>query len=637
MLHIKHFKKSVFLLVITALMFSCSEFEDINIDPKAANTEQVQIEYFINNSIIGAQQNPHIAERIFVLYWKAAGRMDRINTLPVGSSNDGWSSDYFNSYSSKWLTNINVAIQIADEKEALGTAKSYANNLKQFARIWRAYLMSEMADNFGPMPVDGFKGVNPDFNSVKDVYYFMLKELKEAVSEIDETVEFLDRVKKLDPAFAYDNLKWKKYGNSLRMRLAMRLSEVDANKAKTEFENAAKDGVYITSWDDTFKIQEKGGWDDLTGVMTRQWNNQYLSPTLNNLMIGLGGILSEDQLSPEISVNIKPENYLGKRYADHFTTLTNDPSAGYWFDGLQNVIDPRAYKAYIIPGDLDNPEFNRYPSWSTGNVTKTVRNLIDDEENVIEEIDAAFTWNVPSIGDWGEKGAINKVYSWPGAQARLANKFRDGSSQRIFFASWETYFLLAEAGIRGWTVPISAEAAYEAGIAQSFEYWDISSHLSAYLGSEGYNRAGTSVSWSHTSEPSSVIMDYIDGYTDVPGTINFTYPENPIYKGNKKNDLLSKVITQKFIAQTPWLPLETWSDHRRLGLPFFENPAVENSLPNMPALNSGNYMTNKVGFFPQRLKYPSNLENNVPAGYQQAVELLGKPDDVFTPLWWAQQ
>ena len=34
--------------------------------------------------------------------------------------------------------------------------------------------------------------------------------------------------------------KWIKYANSMRMRLAMRLSEVDPGKAKSEFEDAVK-------------------------------------------------------------------------------------------------------------------------------------------------------------------------------------------------------------------------------------------------------------------------------------------------------------------------------------------------------------------------------------------------------------
>ena len=46
-------------------------------------------------------------------------------------------------------------------------------------------------------------------------------------------------------------------------------------------------------------------------------------------------------------------------------------------------------------------------------------------------------------------------------------------------------------------------------------------------------------------------------------------------------------------------------------------------------------MTNQVNFFAQRVKYPSTFENNIPAGYAQAVQLLGGPDEVHTPLWWA--
>jgi hypothetical protein len=133
-------------------------------------------------------------------------------------------------------------------------------------------------------------------------------------------------------------------------------------------------------------------------------------------------------------------------------------------------------------------------------------------------------------------------------------------------------------------------------------------------------------------------MNYVDGYTNTPGVATILYPKNDLYKnGSVKNDLLTKIITQKFIAQTPWLPLEGWNDHRRLGLPFFENPAVEQPLTNLPALTQANFMSNQVGFFPQRLKYVSGLRNSNPKGYAQAVGFLGGTDGVFTPLWWAKK
>ncbi|SFF59180.1 Starch-binding associating with outer membrane [Salegentibacter agarivorans] len=613
---------------------SCSDFEEINVNPVAANADQVQVEYFINNSIVSAQQDPHVSERAFVLYWKAAGRQDRTNTLPIGSYNDGWSNDYFNSISG-WLNHAYTAIQIADEKIENGNINEYTNNLKQVARIWRVYLLSEMTDNFGPIAINGFQGENPDFNSVEEVYDFMLTELKEAVADMDEEVTVPSNVQDLDPAYGYNFNNWKKYANSMRMRLAMRLSQVDEAKAQAEFELAASD-EFITNWDESFKVAERPGWDALTGVMTREWNHQYLSPTLNNLMIGLGGISSEELLPSDLHQYIKPEGYFGRKYENHFTTLTNNPSAGYWFDGLHPEIDPRAYKAYIIPGWFDNPEMNRYPSWDLSATGTTTRNLLDGD-NVVEEIDAAFTWNAPSIGDWGEKGSGNQVYSWPGTLPRLANKFRNSTSERVFFGSWESYFLIAEAAVRGWNVPHDGQIAYEEGIKQSFDYWNISSYTEEYVASEDYNRAGTSVSWSHTAEPMSKTVTYINGYTGSEETTTFSYPDNHLYQnGNVKNDHLTKIITQKFIAQVPWLPLETWNDHRRLGLPFFENPAVENSLPNLPALGQNNYNESRQEFFPQRLRYPGNLQNNVPEGYQQAINHLGGDDSVLTPLWWAK-
>ncbi|SHI49697.1 Starch-binding associating with outer membrane [Arenibacter nanhaiticus] len=636
-------KRSGLLLGASMLAFSCSDFEEINVDPTAATAEQVQVEYFINNSIGGAQQDPHIAERVFVLYWKDAGRMDRIGTLSEGFQSDSWTSDYYNGYVSAWLRNITTGIKIADDQIAAGNVKEYTNNLKQVARIWRVYIMSEMTDNFGPIPINGFQGENPEYNNVKDVYYYMLSELKEATAELDLTIVNPGGLSDLDPAYGYDYGKWKKYGNSLRMRLAMRLSEVDASKAQEEFEDAAK-GEYISSLADNFKVQEVPGWNSYTGVMTREWNNQYLSTTLNNLMIGLGGVPSHDQLAADKHSSIKPANYIGLKYEDHFTSKTNDPSAGFWFDGLHNTMDPRAYDLYKIPGDFNDPNFNKYPSWSSA-ATTTQRPLIvgeqDNEENGETndiQVEATNSWNAMVGGDWGAKGSNNRL-AYPGTLPRLSHKYRNSEAQRIFFGSWESYFLLAEASVRGWDVPIGGKEAYEMGITESFEYSGVSQHLSAYLSSQDYNRAGTSVSWTHTAEPpATVTMNYINGYTGLPGTVEFKYPDNTIYKGGAvKNDLLTKIITQKFIAQTPWLPLETWSDHRRLGLPFFENPAVENPLPDLPALNASNFMTNSVKFYGQRLKFPSNFSNNVPDGYQQAVSQLGGPDEVLTPLWWAKQ
>lgn len=636
----KTLSKLTIALGLLASISSCSKFEEINTDPFKATEEQVQVEYFLNNSIIGAQQDPNIAERAFVLYWKTAGRQHFTTGVAGGTYNDDWSKEYWR-YCSDWLNHANSAIQIANIKAENGTAQLYNNNLIQVSRIWRAYLMSELSDNFGAIPIIAFEGVNPDFNSTKDVYYFLLEELKDATSKIDVSIARTDKLKKLDPAYSYDWDKWIRYANSMRLRLAMRISEVDPGKAKTEFEAAVATNKLLTATDQTFQVAEKPGWDALTGVMSREWNGQILSTTLNNLYLNLGGVKSQDQLDQELHASIKGEDYAGKRMLGHYSTMNNDPSAGYYFDGLPYAIDPRAYKTFFIPGNLSSPVWSNYPSYTEDAKKTNVTFAPSAGYNTMAiTADTKNTWSVLNIGDNGAKGTANGIRSVQiGKVPGLSQAFRTSTNKRIFFANWETYFLLAEASLKGWNTGTSAQAAYEEGIKANFAYWGVSQFVNDYLSSESYNRVGTSVKFTHITEPSaSHTVTYVDGYTGTTGTASMPYPVNNIYKnGQVRNDALTKIITQKYISNMPWLPLESWNDQRRLGLPFFENPSIENPLPNLPNLTSSNYGVNSIKNFPQRLPYPSSLKNADESGYNQAVGLLGGPDNVSTPLWWAKQ
>lgn len=637
----KFLKYTSLIAAIATVGVGCSKFDDVNKDPfLVTEKDPIQVEYFINNSIVASQQDPHIAERVFVLYWKTAGRQQLGGGIYNGGFNNDWTTDYYsNSYMGGWLMAINNGIRVAENQIDAGTQKPYTNNLLQVSRIWRAYLMSELTDNFGPIPLPSasFNGqINPSYSDVKTVYYFLLDELKDASTKLEITVPGPDA--KFDQAYGFNFANWQKYANSMRLRLAMRLSEVDAAKAKTEFELAAALPL-ITNSSETFQVAERPGWDALTGVMSREWNYFQMSATINNLFLGLGGIPSSTQVGAALQASIKPANYIGLKLTDHFTTKTNDPSAGYWLDGLPFSIDPRAYKAYIIPGDVANADFNAYPSWdNTATTTQATLMSGTTPDVVVKTIDAKYHWNAPVGGDWGAKGAKNNVRAANGTIPRHGQKFRNSTNKRIFFANWETYFLIAEAAVRGWNVPMTGQQAYEAGIDANFAFWGLTGSAAAYKTSTDYNRVGTSVSWTHVAEPgTSHVMNFIDGYTNTPGVANILYPVNSLYaNGAVKNDRLTKIITQKFIAQTPWLPLEAWSDQRRLGLPFFENPARENPLVNLPALTDANYMTSNVKFFPQRLKYPTSLAATNSVGYTEAVGHLGGADEVLTPLWWAK-
>lgn len=645
------------VLAGTAMLSSCSDFEKLNIDPKAANSDQVQTEYFLNNSIVGAQQDPNISERIFVLSWSDAGRQTLTSPggLPVGSPNDDYATQYYRDYLSSWMMSTNTAIKIANQQITAGTAAAYVNNLMQCARIWRAYLMSEFTDNFGPCSLDGFTGVTPTFSSEKSCYEFMLSELKDATLKLNLSVKFTGANSSTDHAYGWDFSKWQKYGNSLRMRFAMRISNAEPTLAKQEFEDAVAK-PYIATSDDIYQVAEQPGWNALTGVMSREWDDFFITPTMNNLMIGLGGVTTQESIGSLYDLPsgaIKPDNYYGVKYASHFSTVTNDPTAGFYFDGLYNTIDPRAYSLFQIPGNNNtkkgkyDPNYCYYPSWTTNQITQTFKlyaytagNGHGASANSSDiTLDASYTWNPYPFGKTGIKGSNNDlIQTGTGLLPCLRQQFRNSTNKRVFFAAWESDFLIAEAAVKGWTVPMSGQAAYELGITESFKYNGQSALVAKYIASTTYNRVGTSVSWNHTVEAPAQTFTYKDGYTGATGTYTWTKPANTIY-GPNNNDLLNKIITQKFIAQTPWLPLETWSDQRRLGLPFFENPTVEDVLIKLPDLTASTALTgNRISFFPQRFKYPSYLPTSSPIGYNQAVNFLSnKTDAALTPLWWAKQ
>ena len=637
-------------------LVSCSDFDEVNTNPTAAGEEYVKPQYALNNSIGQAQMNPGTAERIVVYNWASAARIcGEMSFLNVGRYSDDYTSSYYYPDLSASIKNATLAITaVENQLEAATTTaheKEFFPNVKQFARIWRAYLISEFVDNFGPYPIESFLGENPVFNSEKDDYEFILKELKEAAAAINTSVLPVEAEGKCDPFdnVKYDPVKWQKYANSLRMRLAMRLSNIDKATAQAEFEEAAKGNNILTA-DDMFAVKENDGWDVFSGVYTRSFDDQVLSSTVANLLTNLGGIKVTEQRS-DLASYVKPANYLGIKYDRHYVANTDNPTKQYWLDGMPENLDPRALKIFCLPDD-ENAE-NYIDKYNDRTAKDFVLYTVDENGNPIPnkdnpgeiKIDATRCWNgypAGSRGGWSPTLAYNQLVTngyGPGCTLPMLGKDYCKGKSRIFFAAWETYFLLAEASLYGWNTGTTAKEAYENGIKASFEYFGVSEYVNDYLNSTNYNRVGTSVKFDHTTEPTAEQMTYVDGYSKEQKTVTYEYPtaSKTLY-GKALNDHLTKIITQKFIAQTPYLVLEMWSDFRRLGLPFFEIPANESSMTGSDMVNVWNPNSWKDGqkweFYPQRMRYPSSLENADPEGYKQAVELLGGSDNIITPLWW---
>ncbi len=656
------------LLILLGLFSSCID-ESMNYDEQKIDESKVQPEWNLNASIGAAQLDPHLGERMFVLTWKAASRFDRSSGFALGQDNNGFITDYLSlGYGAGWLRDAHLAVRIAERKIEAGDDKErpYYHNIKEMGRIWRAYVISEFADGLGSMPTEeAFDGKNSKFEAQADVYKFILTELEEASKALSKsTISMGDGSgydKNLDLIYKGDIKKWAQYGNSLRMRIAMRISEKEPTLAKQHFEDAVKND-YISGITDVARVQEVDGWNPFAGVMSRTWNAQIMSKTFYNLVVGLGG--QNYNVPDELKSKLKDAQLnLGLRLDKHFPTTTNDPSAGYFFDGIPSKVDPRAAAMYHIVGYNDG---SIYPAnfGAAGDASSEVaqkdKNFLIEfkkEDGTVDiTLDITHTWSTTVAGVWDKKGTMSSDYTSAAYHfPALSNAYRTSGNYRVFFGHWETYFLLAEAKLKGWSVPGTVKDNYEKGITSSFEYHaagvpdfmnrynkEIMAMLPAYLASKDYNRVGTSVSFDHSTEAVAYNMKYVDAYTKQEGSTTYQYPKNSIYQaGSVNNDALTKIITQKYIAQVPWLPLEAWNDHRRLGLPFFENQAVEVSynaqlqVPLTPATSKDCAWE----YYPQRYRYPTSWAATDPISYKQAQDMVGGPskDNTKTPLWWTNR
>ncbi len=187
--------------------------------------------------------------------------------------------------------------------------------------IWWVYTFHRWTDYVGPIPY--FKAGEPATSVAYDaqdkIYDDFFKRLAAATAVL--------KTKTADKPFgAFDLLyggdvnKWIKFANTLRLRLALRISKVDPARAKTEAEAAVAGGVLTTSPGDDALVQRstKGGDNNGLAIMS-DWNEFRMSAAMESVLKGY-----EDPRLPTYFVPaVKTSTYEGLRNGLATTQLTD--------------------------------------------------------------------------------------------------------------------------------------------------------------------------------------------------------------------------------------------------------------------------------------------------------------------------
>jgi len=157
--------------------------------------------------------------------------------------------------------------------------------LNAIARIWKVFIIHRATDYYGPIPYSkiGSDAIVIDYDAQKDIYTDLFKELTESTEDLKQNIS-QPSYGEADVIFDGDNNKWLKFANTLRLRLAMRISNVEPAMAKQEAEAAVAGGVMAELSDDAYlKVSgtNYNGYNRQSG-----WNEFRMSATMESLLVG---------------------------------------------------------------------------------------------------------------------------------------------------------------------------------------------------------------------------------------------------------------------------------------------------------------------------------------------------------------
>ena len=465
------------------------------------------------------------------------------------------------------------AVSIKNIVDAIANSADKPNT-NAALRIHRVYLMSVLTDIYGDLPcmeagLGYVAGINnPSYDTQEEMYDFFFEELKACAAQLGTGS---DRIGGDVTSMKGDVAAWKRYANTLRLRYAMRISDVNSTKAKEEFESAlTADGGYIQdASQDAYIIYMDGPFTLYDG-----------SRDLDFRVNALGEILyGQDPTSPT------------------FICST-------FYDILNDNNDPRLHRICRHYLNVKRSETKPDREWNV-DVTDEVVPYLETTGTYTACVPGAAWWsdwvNAPSLDDIPTLKRLVELYPEAGFNknnfdARMIRPFLSIDFEMpdrpgTLINSAEVEFLLAEAKGKNWNVPGDALEHFNAGIKASMQW--LNTH---------YLQAADKISDEEIN--------------------TFVASQAANFSANAKE----AINTQAWILHM-MNPNEAWANLRRSDYPVLEDRTKYPIRPDF-TYDDDNLNT------PTRLRYPISENQYNSVNYQEAIDRMGGSDDWHKRLWW---
>lgn len=258
------------IALLSLIVVSCEEdFEEINTNP---NEPEIVLSSTIFNSatkeLMDETRDEFNSARLalpWVQYWAQTSYADEDRYLYREAS-----AENFYEFSYRVAIDLKKIIDLNTDPETSGLMSSVGNNENQIAacRIMLSYIFHQLVDTYGDIPYYSYNSDNPDFQSLdidnevflpkfasqQDIYIDILSELSEASSQLITSEPVFTTG---DNIYGGDAIKWKKFANSLILRVANRYKGVDSGAANAAINQAIANGVFESNDDNAAQAYEQ--------------------------------------------------------------------------------------------------------------------------------------------------------------------------------------------------------------------------------------------------------------------------------------------------------------------------------------------------------------------------------------------
>ena len=446
-------KYTLSTVIIFFMIAGCDtdELHELNINPQAVN--EIDVNYLLASAELsiasgGAEgDNRYIDWRTNIGY--GGGLIQQLTTSGSISSSGNYYTENFESNTAPWEFGysgvLKNCVEVIKQTGPEGYAAGEAINTRSAARILRVWNFQRLTDFYGNIPYTqantGLDGnFFPEYDNQSDIYPDLLRELGEAIDSLNASHPD-DGFAGNDMLYQGDIEKWKKFGNTLMLRMAMRVSNVDAALATQYVNRAMNDPGPMETNDDNLWVPMDIG--------PSEWQNQ--NGISRAFYPGDGG--NQSTLGEPFI------NFL--KGADPATTADDDPRLMIISGG---IFDWTASEVIMI----DNDPLNQRGA---------IPGYFEDE--IEAQIGEDITWNL----------------YW----SRINPLLLDDDDPYMIMNAAEAHLLMAEAVERGiGNVPGTAQAHYEAGVRaamQMYAPFDASlvvddAAVDAYLATYPYGSGG---------------------------------------------------------------------------------------------------------------------------------------------------